>query len=355
MKTYRVVTLATLAAAAAGLPLPSVAQSSVTIYGLMDLYLQYGKGTTRQTQLQSGGMNGSRLGFRGTEDLGGGLRALFQLEMGLNADAGTSGQGGATFGRQSYVGLQSTQWGQLNLGRQYTPLFTAVDAFDPFGTGLGSAVQSNIVSTVPRANNAVLYKSPSLAGFSGQAMVALGENANAGQKSFGNLYAVSAQYSAGPFSAAVVSQQQKRTAVTGRDTRWLLAGASYDFGVLKVLGGVQSVKNLDIGTLSGGSTASYDDRLEGHVGVKIPVSASGTVTASLAGSRADTLKGFGAAEWSVGYAHALSKRTTLYGIGSHINNGSASNWTTGGATGAGPATVAGKDVSAVQLGMRHTF
>ena len=111
------------------------AQSNVSIYGIVDASAQYLDGVSRTARLQSGGLSGSRLGFRGVEDLGDGFKAIFTLEMGLNLDTGTSAQGGLAFGRQAFVGL-SDSWGELTLGRQYGSLYRLAQNFNPFGTGM---------------------------------------------------------------------------------------------------------------------------------------------------------------------------------------------------------------------------
>lgn len=337
-----------LAAAAAAAPLAASAQSSVTVYGLLDMYLQYGKGDGSQTQIQSGGPQGSRLGFKGTEDLGSGLKALFQLEMGIDADTGASGQGGLAFGRQAYAGLSSNELGTLTLGRQYTPQFVTVDTYDAFGTGTGSVAASGVVSAIARANNAVVYASPTLGGFTFNGMASLGESSTAGQKSFGNLYSASVNYAAGPFSAAVATMMQKRSATTGEDAKYALVSSAYDFGTLKLYGLYQIVRNQ--------GTVEANDRREAMFGVNVPVSAQGTVAAALGGSRISGVDGGSASQFSLGYLHNLSKRTRVYAIASRINNSSAATYTTDSATGAGPVnTVGGQDVKALMLGVRHAF
>ena len=97
------------------------AQSSVTLYGVIDEGIDYtsNSGGKRAFDLQSGYVQGSRWGLKGTEDLGGGLKAVFQLENGFDVSSGKLGQGGRMFGRQAYVGLQSDQFGTVTFGRQY--------------------------------------------------------------------------------------------------------------------------------------------------------------------------------------------------------------------------------------------
>src|SRR3954466_1605001 len=150
------IALAVLAAAGA-----ASAQSSVTLFGIVDATLAYGKGhVSNKTQLTNSGYNSSRLGFRGTEDLGGGMSASFWLEAGLNNDngsgaatntnntsTGSTGGGGLTFNRRSTVSLGGN-WGELRLGRDYTPAFWNLTVFDPFGTnGVGTNQMLNGVSS----------------------------------------------------------------------------------------------------------------------------------------------------------------------------------------------------------------
>lgn len=107
------------------------AQTNVTIYGVVDAGITHENGAAGSvTKLATGVQSGNRLGFKGTEDLGGGLKANFQIENGFNLDTGTQRQG-ALFGRQAYVGL-SGNFGAINLGRQYNPVFNALDSIDPW-------------------------------------------------------------------------------------------------------------------------------------------------------------------------------------------------------------------------------
>ena len=123
-----------LAASATASAQTAVPTSSVTIYGVADAYLQYADGANRLTRVQSGGLAGSRLGFRGNEDLGGGLRGIFTLESGINLDDGTNGQG-AFWGRQAFVGLVADGIGQVTLGRQYGSLYPLTGDFSEFSNG----------------------------------------------------------------------------------------------------------------------------------------------------------------------------------------------------------------------------
>ncbi len=143
-------TFATLALLSAG---TAFAQSNVTVYGLVDASIANEKngGTLAATRLDSGSQSGSRLGFKGTEDLGNGLKANFVLEAGFNLDDGTSAQG-ALFGRQAYVGL-SGDFGAFNLGRQKAPMYDVMDKLDPFHIGMAAmptaCLKQPCASTMP--------------------------------------------------------------------------------------------------------------------------------------------------------------------------------------------------------------
>ncbi|WP_395398982.1 porin [Pseudoduganella sp. UC29_106] len=141
--------------------------SSVLMYGIVDMGLvRESGGTASVTKVTSGVESGSRLGFKGTEDLGDGMAAIFLLESGYQADTGAMGQGGLLFGRQAYVGLQSRA-GTVTLGRQYTPQYVAVVTADPFGSGTAGDTKNLMAATgnsASRMDNAVKYTSPTLQG-----------------------------------------------------------------------------------------------------------------------------------------------------------------------------------------------
>ncbi|MFM2329662.1 MAG: hypothetical protein RLZZ494_1765, partial [Pseudomonadota bacterium] len=184
------IALAVLAASGA-----AMAQSSVTLFGVVDATYAYGSGSvSNKSQLTNSGYNSSRLGFRGVEDLGGGMSASFWLEAGLNNDNGTGGVtntnnqaatstgGGLTFNRRSTVSLNGG-FGEVRLGRDYTPQFWNLTVFDPFGTnGVGTTQTLNSSlggPTTIRASNSIGYFLPgNLGGFYGQGMYAFGNRAS---------------------------------------------------------------------------------------------------------------------------------------------------------------------------------
>jgi predicted porin len=196
------IAMAVLAAAGA-----ASAQSSVTLFGIVDANVSLGRGTlTDRNLITNSGYNTSRLGFRGTEDLGGGMSASFWLEAGFNNDDGTgvntntnnqaapaalvAGNQGLTFGRRSTVSLAGS-FGEVRLGRDYTPHFYNTTAFDAFGgNGVGTTATVDAANggipfaanvTRVRASNSIGYFLPAnLGGIYGQAMYYLGENAQNG-------------------------------------------------------------------------------------------------------------------------------------------------------------------------------
>ncbi|HZW11607.1 MAG TPA: porin, partial [Noviherbaspirillum sp.] len=156
------------------------AQTNVTIYGLVDASIERNDDNNgpitwgmRDANSFNSGKNGSRLGFKGTEDLGGGLSALFVLESGFQVDSGAMRGDGGLFSRQAYVGLQGG-FGTVKLGHQYTPMHLALDTIDPFGTGMAGNIAYQFNNNGTRMSNTVNY-SYSAAGFTGQAAYSFGE------------------------------------------------------------------------------------------------------------------------------------------------------------------------------------
>ncbi|HEU5295022.1 MAG TPA: porin, partial [Burkholderiaceae bacterium] len=217
------------------------AQSSVTIFGVVDLSVNKIKnGTADTTSMQSNQLNSNRLGFRGFEDLGGGLGAGFWLEGGMSNQNGQAA--GQNWQRRSTVSLFSQAAGEVRLGRDYTPTFWNLAYFDVFGAnGLGN--DTNLISgaspvappittatTGVRANNTVGYHLPgNLGGFYGQAMIA------AGQGDDNNKYwGVRGGFATGPFDVAAAYGE---TEPVGPD-KWKVAniGGSWNFGFLKIFG-----------------------------------------------------------------------------------------------------------------------
>lgn len=183
----------------------AMAQNSVTLYGIADEGITYGNnvGGGSQVAAASGTMSGSRFGLHGNEDLGGGMSAIFDLQNGFDLSTGKLGQGGRLFGRKAYVGLSSTRFGSLTLGRQYDPVvdleqgITGDGVFGAFFTTPGDA--DNNDNSI-RVNNSVKYTSPTFSGLTFEAMVGLG--GTAGSASSGNSMGAALGYTNGGLNLA---------------------------------------------------------------------------------------------------------------------------------------------------------
>lgn len=343
--------LAVLAASGA-----AMAQSSVTLFGVADVGVTYVNGENNWSGLTSGNAATSRIGFRGVEDLGGGLKAGFWLEAGVNVDAGDGKSGGATteglaFKRRSTVGLQGG-FGEVRLGRELTAAYNAVARYDVMGqVGLGYSrlwadASSNAAartSTNIRISNMVTYLSPAIAGF--RASVNYGFGEAAGNNSADRYVGAGLTYDNGPISAGLgLERQNSNRAATAYDdaNAWSLGG-SYDLGVAKVSAAYRR-STTDIGV--------NENKLDGYyVGVTAPVG-PGLVRASYNRYQNElnnvTQK---ADHFSLGYVYNMSKRTSLYGTYSYLKNkNDGTMW------GLGYATL--KDnggQSGLQVGVSHSF
>jgi predicted porin len=318
------------------------AQSSVTLFGIVDLNVRNVKqGGESLTSLSQDGIASSRLGFRGVEDLGGGLKAGFWLEAGLNPDTGTPN--GLQFQRRSTVSLMGG-FGEIRLGRDYTPTFWNHTVYDPFGTnGVGSSLNTFSVlgsgaTTNVRANNSIGYFLPNFGGFSGQVMYALKETRDANHP---NEYAgLRLTYAAGPLSVAVATASEGSTIETESFKRTNV-GASYDFGVAKPM--VQY-------TVAKFGSAEVKHAL---IGVVAPVG-PGNIKASYIRSDYNDAAGNGDAnQIAVGYDYNLSKRTAVYGTYSRLTNKNGGS--SFGLTPNAAAQTANGKSTGIEVGVRHSF
>ncbi len=332
----------------------SFAQSSVTLFGVVDA--AYAKGTgslTDKTQLKNSGHNSSRFGVRGTEDLGGGLKASFWLEAGVNNDDG-SGSGtnnnnqtipgadpvinarnqGLTFNRRSTVSLEGS-FGEVRLGRDYTPQFWTETAFDPFGTnGVGTNIAFNKGgNTGVRASNSIGYLSPSFSGVKVWVQTYMGENASNAAAKAGDGNAIRVSYDAGPLSLAYATSSTKVSAGVNNDTSNI--GASYDFGVIKLMAQANKTK-VD-------GAADIDGYV---VGATAPL---GSGYARIALSETDKA-GNKSNLTAIGYVYGLSKRTDLYATYARVTNKGTNTAALNGAT-----TGAGMSSSGYDFGIKHAF
>jgi predicted porin len=312
----------------------SWAQTSVTVYGVMDLgVVSEGGGPGGSVlKLSSGVSAGSRLGFRGVEDLGGGLSAKFVIESGIAADTGGLNQGGLTFGRQAFVGLDGG-FGSITAGRQYTPHFLAIDDIDPFGTGLAGN-STNLMGTTARMSNALIYATPTLGGFSGQLAYGFGEVA--GDTSANRQLGLRLAYSAGPFSAGLAHHHTNDAVGTTAEKNTLISG-KYNFN----FGWASLGYNVNDG-------APGSDSRDILVGLSVPVGA-GIVMTSYIRKDDRTALNRDASQLGIGYMHNLSKRTALYSSYARIDNDNGATYTVGNAIEAGSGN------RAFNVGVRHRF
>lgn len=358
------IALAVLAASGA-----AMAQSSVTLYGVLDTGLTYSKGEESVYGMTHvGGNVNSRLGFRGVEDLGNGLKATFNLEAGMGVDDGNNymdpGSNGMAFRRTSTVGLQGS-FGEVRLGRMLTSSYLAVNRYDAFGdTGIGASLAWNIPQTgyAPRTENAISYTSPNFSGFKIGAEYGFGEQQKASDKRYIGL---GATYDNGPLSLGLGFDRlngdtRNNTVGTENLTTWHL-GAAYNFGVAKLMGFYKQSKDKDAGVGAAGDNVKFKTF---GLGVTAPVGAAGEVRASynhyrlsahVTGFSVPTLK---ANQMSLGYVHNLSKRTALYGTYSYLKNKNDSGVNmglelNGAMSGAGLSNNGAQH--GLQVGVRHAF
>ena len=358
------VALAALAAATT-----AFAQSSVTMFGIVDATYSYGKSDAdKKTQLKDSGLSTSRFGVRGVEDLGGGMNGSFHLEAGLNNDngsfpgtstnnqsTGASGGGGLTFNRRSTVSLGGG-FGEARLGRDYTPHFWNHTFYDPFGTtGVGTTqtlggastaltaatgANSNLGGpTTVRASNSIGYLLPgNLGGAFGQVQYYLGENAStAANKKDGNGLSFRGGYANGPISAAVALG---KTNYLNANITTINFGGSYDLGVVK-LSGLYDQDKVQNGAKGRGFL----------FGVNAPVGA-GEIRAAYSTYKVTPLAGAApsSAKIAVGYVYNLSKRTAAYGTFARVGNKNTAASALNGSTG-----VANKASTGFDVGVRHSF
>lgn len=229
------------------------AQSSVTLYGIADVGYTYDKigNADGINGITSGNQSGSRLGFRGSEDLGGGWKGIFTLEAGYDIDRGVSGQGGRLFGRQAWAGLE-TGWGTVVAGRiaalsSGTGSFDFFGRVDPFLTGFGIAgVGSTFLSSAAlRVDNAAAYISPTFAGFKFGTSYSFNTNGAEQTPSDNNNrhFGLAANWSGGPFFAVVTYDNFDRAdnsnpgGISPPDQSVLQLGGTFDIGGLRLHAG----------------------------------------------------------------------------------------------------------------------
>lgn len=361
------IALAVLAASGA-----AMAQSSVTLFGIVDTNVSYldgvsnaaGTNTDSKYGIGTSGNATSRLGFRGVEDLGGGLKAGFHLEGEIFGDDGNAS--GFNFQRRSTVSLMGG-FGEVRLGRDLTAGYTKTSSYDVFGqTGYGMFLGWSAWGAVGadangiRKSNMITYFTPNMSGFSGAIGYGFDEQTTG---SLGRYVGGYVAYDNGPLSLALSYDQsdlgQAAAAATlttpavvarkiERDVVTL--GASYDFGMAKLNGMYQRLQDDEAGFA--------DKKVNSFaVGVSAPVGAAGVVKLQYALYDQENVgtRDSKAHHISLGYQHNLSKRTAVYGTVSYMDNKDVSAVAL---SGKGLGTIdarAGDSQTGVQVGIRHSF
>jgi predicted porin len=304
------------------------AQSSVTLYGKIDVSLMRNKvfGGTSQVTIESGTISGSRWGMMGSEDLGGGLKANFDLEQGFAVDTGAQSVAGNAFSRQSWVGL-SGGFGEVRVGKPWTAYDDVSGAINAMFDS-GFSVENNFFkSTGYTANpaNTVRYSTPTFGGFSGAFSHSMDEVKNVNT----DVNSVSIAYAGGPFAAGFGYQTEGLAA--GGKTKYTRLSASYDLGAAVIKGLYGNVKN----------PGSFKTN-EYSIGVDVPVSGALTVSAGYGYSKDNVASGDEKRKGlTLGAMYMLSKRTDVY-VGLTDWDGKTAGTKTSGNTKYG-------------FGMRHSF
>ncbi len=345
-----VIFLAALAASGAAL-----AQSSVTVYGIVDAYAGATQDTTgaagntvrsatahRQSVVNSGGLKSNRWGLRGTEDLGNGLKASFKLEQRFKSDDGSLD--GVNFKGESSVSLAGG-FGTVTVGRTTTVYDDLRDLSNPVGdtnlSPVADAVKESRGDYTDTTDNTLAYRSPVIGGFSGGLTLSLGENKTSTVDATQHT-ALKLQYAKGPLLVgyAYQNEESQNGAPAGiNDVTYNLIAGSYDFGVAKLVGGYQNADRESVGVKTGDDSVYY-------FGVSAPVAKATNLYFGYVNSTFDAVAANGdvkATGYTLAVNHWLSKRTDLYAGYKQIKK---TNDNTGADLG---------KISQLAVGIRHAF
>jgi predicted porin len=335
------------------------ATANVDVYGAMRASIDSvnADGAERRTRVSS---NNSRIGFKGSEDLGGGLSAIWQWEYAFQLDQqqsqkyqASSPTQGANSHRNTFVGLKSKTLGAVTLGTQESPLKTSTGPLAVFGDTLGD-YRSVFTKVSVRADNSVMYTSPNLGGFVARAMWAAQNEAGNGTNTDPSFYSLSGVYKNGPLYATLAYQNGKAVSSTNvkSNTKAWRAGVGYTFGNTKL--GL-AYENDDIDNATTGLTSN-----DGHAWYVSVAHKMGNVTLNAAYTKRDdslSTTNDGAKQWTAGAEYSLSKRTGLFALYTKVSNDTGGTTGIGASTGIAtvPVTVAGGDASGFSLGVNHSF
>ena len=330
------------------------AQSSVQLFGTLDLNGRYIKNDGRDRQLSMGtdGVNSSEIRFQGIEDLGGGLKAGFNLRSGINPDNGTDNA--KFWNRRATVSLYSNA-GELRLGRDYVPTFWTTAIFDAFGyNGIGSTGNVQRIAQVRQDNSVGYFLPANLGGFYGQVNFWMGENNRTiNNQDDGTGGGFRLGYGAGPFNVALAYARTRyeATPVNGAaggpsgDFRTWNIGGQWDFGMAKLMGHYTRDQRDSSAFSAEGNGRGW------LVGALVPVGA-GEIRASYSTYKIDDALANDprARQIALGYVHNLSKRTAVYTTVAHVRNRDGAAVTLNGSVLGNGTSSTGFD-----LGIRHSF
>jgi hypothetical protein len=327
------------------------AQSAVEVYGIVDMGVAREFGDVLSStiahgnKITSGAQSGTRLGFKGKEDLGNGLSALFVLETGIAADRGGFNQGNG-FARQSFVGLQG-DFGTLTLGRQYTSYFLTLNQVaDPFASGLAGNAQNlmlppsgtTAITTTDRAirmDNAIKYATPLFENFSAEIAYGFGEIA--GNSDASRVITGSVGYDSKPLNVRLAYYEKNNATDTGNLKSTMLA-ANYDLEFAKIFAAY-----ADNDWVGQTKTRNY------LIGATVPFGAHKFIASYIRADGRGVYAANDADQWGIGYTYSLSKRTNLYAAYGYISNDGAATYTIGNNSENGSSN------KAFNLGVRHVF
>lgn len=333
-----------LVAAVASLAVaPVFAQSNVKIYGIVDSGIGYGKaGDTTFNGVVSGPYSAPRIGFKGSEDLGGGLKAEFALEQGFSIDTGAPASATRQFHRQSWVGL-SGDFGSVALGRQYAPGYNYSLKFSQAVPGATFNSQAFLTNSIPGASiqpgtdarwdNSITYKLPKMGAFSAEAIYSFQTAESGDDRGHDDRMGVAAAYAAGPVTVGAIYHNSRRAKDNLKE---VYLGGTMDFGVAKLSASYQTAKENGV-----------VDAQVAYLGVVVPVG-KGRIHADIGRLSDDENADNDSTSLSLAYTYGLSKRTTVYVMANRTTNDDNA------ARGV-LATDDGAASTSLAAGLRHTF
>ncbi len=322
---------------------PAVAQSQVTIYGIADVGVGYGKaGDTTFTGVTDGVLSGPRFGLKGAEDLGNGLSAVFVLEQGYSVGTGAPSSTSRQFHRQAWVGIKGG-FGTISLGRQYAPGYGYTGRLSSAVPGSVFNSQAFLTNAIPGAtmhpgsdarwNNAVRYRFGGKTGLAAEAIYSFQDTQSGDDRTDDDKLGVGAIYGGGTFAAGLAYHRSKRT---DDNLDEIYVGGSFDLGAVELFASYQTARE------DNGVDASV-----AYFGAAAPVG-SGQVVFDIAKLTDDENDDNDSTSVSFGYTHGLSKRTTVYALANRtMNDDNASRGVF--------AREAGEGSTSLGFGLRHAF